>query len=154
MNSTLQLTPLSLDYLNQTRKWTYFLSIIGFIFCGLLALAGLFFGSIMTSLDHFTSEFTGGSSMAALGSGFMTVFYLVVAFLIFIIYRYLFRFSVHLKTALASNENIALEDSFKNLKSYWKITGIITIIALVFYAIAFLFALIGIFAAGTMASYY
>lgn len=42
MNTDLQLTTQSLDYLNQARKWTYFLSILGFITCGIRPTGSIF----------------------------------------------------------------------------------------------------------------
>lgn len=66
-------------------------------------------------------------------------------------YRYLYRFSIQLKAALESNNSATLEKSLKNLKSYWKFTGIITIIVLGFYVLGVLAALIGVIFAGSIA---
>ena len=46
MNSELKLTSIGISYLNQTRKWTHFLSILGFI-TGIIVIAALFLSSIL-----------------------------------------------------------------------------------------------------------
>ena len=86
MNTELKLTPLSLDYLNQTRKWTYFLSIVGFVSCGLIALIGLFFGTFMSFMDEFSNDLNRRTSLPSGALFFITVIYLVLAFLIFLMY--------------------------------------------------------------------
>ena len=52
MNSELKLTSIGISYLNQARKWTYFLSILGFIFTALIAIFALFFGSVLASFGQ------------------------------------------------------------------------------------------------------
>lgn len=151
MNTELKLTPLSLDYLNQTRKWTYFLSIVGFVSCGLIALIGLFFGTFMSFMDEFSNDLNRRTSLPSGALFFITVIYLVLAFIIFLMYRYLYRFSVQLKAALNSNDVAVLEDSLKNLKSYWKFLGMFTLISLVIYAIGIIITLILAVVAGANA---
>jgi hypothetical protein len=151
MNTDLQLTTKSLDYLNQTRKWTYFLSILGFITCGILALLGLFLSTFLSILDEFSNNFSDSTSLTGGALIFVSIFYLGIALLVFLMYRYLYRFSIQLKAALESNNSATLEKSLKNLKSYWKFTGIITIIVLGFYVLGVLAALIGVIFAGSIA---
>jgi hypothetical protein len=151
MNTDLQLTTQSLDYLNQTRKWTYFLSILGFITCGILALLGLFLSTFLSILDEFSNNFSDSTSLTGGALIFVSIFYIGIALLVFLMYRYLYRFSTQLKAALESNNSATLEESLKNLKSYWKFTGIITIIVLGFYVLGVLAALIGVIFAGSIA---
>jgi len=40
-----------LDYLRQAGKWGKFLAILGFIFCGLIALVGLFAASLFDTIS-------------------------------------------------------------------------------------------------------
>ncbi|MBA4168554.1 MAG: hypothetical protein H0X41_13595, partial [Chitinophagaceae bacterium] len=40
----------SITYLSESARWARFIAIIGFIFCGLMALAAFFIGTIMTAL--------------------------------------------------------------------------------------------------------
>jgi predicted ferric reductase len=82
MNSELKLTSVGISYLNQARKWTYFLSIIGFIFTGLIVLMALFFSSFMAMFSGMDSSY-GVSEFTSMGTGMVTVFYLFFALLYF-----------------------------------------------------------------------
>ena len=138
MSTSLTITQIAIDHLNQTRKWTHFLSIVGFVMCAFIALIALFFGTISTLIPDF-NEFDLGT----IGTGFITVIYLVVALICFFLYLYLYRFSKRLKTALATNNSEVLEEAFHNLKAHYKLTGILTIVTLGFYVLGLLAMLVG-----------
>ena len=138
MSTSLTITQIAINHLNQTRKWTHFLSIVGFVMCAFLAIGALLFGTIMSSKLDFADEFIGFIS-----SGFITVIYLVVALICFFLYLYLYRFSKRLKTALATNNSEVLEEAFHNLKAHYKLTGILTIVTLGFYVLGLLAMLVG-----------
>ena len=138
MSTSLTITQIAIDHLNQTRKWTHFLSIVGFVMCAFLAIGALLFGTVMSSKLDFADEFIGFIS-----SGFITVIYLVVALICFFLYLYLYRFSKRLKTALATNNSEVLEEAFHNLKAHYKLTGILTIVTLGFYVLGLLAMLVG-----------
>ncbi len=72
----LQLDPQSFTYFREAAKWARFIAIIGFIFCGLMVLVGLFAGSMMATMMG--SAFGGYS---AIGGGVFTVIYLLFALL-------------------------------------------------------------------------
>lgn len=78
-----------------------------------------------------------------MGSGFITVLYLIIALLYFFLSLYLYRFSARTKAAIHGHDSAQLEDGFKSIKNYWKLTGIIVLITLAFYVLALLIALIG-----------
>ena len=142
MNSELKLTSIGISYLNQARKWTYFLSILGFIFTALITIFALFFGSVLASFGQLGSG-EMEQAMGIMGSGFVTVLYLIVALLYFFLSLYLYRFSVRTKAAIHGHDSAQLEDGFKSIKNYWKLTGIIVLITLVFYVLVLFIALIG-----------
>lgn len=144
MHSELKLTSIGISYLDQARKWTFFLSIIGFITTAFIVIMALFFGSIMASLDEF------GGGMNGVSSGMFTVIYLIIGIIYFFISLYLYRFSVRTKAAFHEQDSAQLEDGLKNLKSYWKLTGIITLVGIVVYAVAIVLMLIGGVAAFAM----
>ena len=138
MSTSLTITQIAINHLNQTRKWTHFLSIVGFVMCAFIALIALFFGTISTQIPDF-KDFDLGT----IGTGFITVIYLVVALICFFLYLYLYRFSKRLKTALATNNSEVLEEAFHNLKAHYKLTGILTIVTLGFYVLGLLAMLVG-----------
>ena len=130
----LQLDQMGSMYLKETGKWARFLSIVGFIICGLMVLIAVFAGSfIANSLSQ-----AGGGAMAQGLGGFITVLYLIVALLCFFPCLYLFNFSTKMKIAIANNDLENLNASFRNLKSYFKFIGILTIIMLAFWVLAIL----------------
>jgi len=137
MNTSLQLTEMAISHLNQARKWANFLAIFGFITSGLLVIGALIFGTVMSSTLDFDDEFAGLFS-----SGLLTILYLILAGICFLIYLYLYRFAKGLKIAINSNDSAQLEKGFKNLKSYYKINAIIIIVVIGIYVLAALFGII------------
>jgi hypothetical protein len=123
----------SLNYLNTTRKWAMFFAIIGFIFLGLLLVAGLVAG---TFLSVFKSPEMGGGIPQVLI--FALVF--IMALVYFFPILFLFRFSKHTANAVQSLSKEELNKAFRNLKSYFVYIGILLIIVLVIYFIGLVVA--------------
>jgi hypothetical protein len=137
----LQIDQPSISYLTEAARWAKFLSILGFIFCGLVVIGGVFYGTIFSSL-------IGSIGEAPVLSGvFISALYIVgsiiVALVMFFPALYLFNFSTKMRRALGNNDQPILVESLKNLKSYFKYYGIITIICLSFYALIILAAIMG-----------
>lgn len=130
LNTELQIDTTAHAYLAETAKWGNFLSILGFIFSGIIAIAALFAGSLLGSMG---SAF---GNTSAIGAGFVTVIYLLIAALYFFMSLYLYRFSTKMKAALYTNDQDSLNNSFLNLKSLYRMMGILTIIYLGFLALA------------------
>ena len=136
----LEITASSIGFLAETRKWASFLSIVGFIMLAIIVMISLFIGSIFTALSA-----TAGIDMPVPG-GLITVFYLIIAGIIFFPTYYMYQFSSKMKQALNTNDAANLEEAFKNHKSMYKFWGIYTIITLVLYFLIF----IGSMAMGVM----
>jgi hypothetical protein len=157
-NQDLSLFNLNLDqtgraHLAEAARWAKFLSIIGFIMCGIIVIVGAFFGSVFSTLtsgygnspyDDIQTSATGG-----LGA-MMAVFYIVIALIYFIPVLFLFRFATKMKTALASNEQEVLNASFQNLKASFRFVGILTIIMIAFWILAIIVGLLGAATGGRM----
>jgi sterol desaturase/sphingolipid hydroxylase (fatty acid hydroxylase superfamily) len=133
----------TLQNLNETRKWTSFLAIMGFIFIGLMILIGFAMGSIFSSLG----ENAPGLPFAGSLVGFI---YLIIALIYFFPVLYLYKFSSFTKKALINQNTADLNEAFRNLKSHYRFMGIITIVMMALYALIFLVAMIAGFA-GLMA---
>ncbi len=140
---SLQIDSTSILYLRETAKWAKFLSIIGFIMCGLLAVLAFFIGSIMASLSPLGDLDGSGtySSSSVFGGRFVTILYLIIAVVYLMPCLYLYRFTEKMQLALASNDQAFLTSSFSNLKSLFKFMGILMIIMLCVYALVILIAL-------------
>ena len=135
VNNNLGIDIQSIEYLRVAGKWAKFLAIIGFIVIGLLVLFSLFAGALFSFLG------------AGLPMGFpgylITLFYLIGAAIALPPSIFLFKFSVKIKNAIQFNKNDELRDSLKNLKSYFMYNGIIAIIVISIYVIAFISMIAG-----------
>jgi heme/copper-type cytochrome/quinol oxidase subunit 2 len=136
----LHLDQSSIDYLNETARWSRLLSIIGFIYCGFMVIIGLFFGSMMSRL---MSGMGGETAMPAMSGVFFSFFFILMSLILFFPSYYLFNFSSKMRRAIRNNEQDSLTDSLKNLKSFFKFYGIVVIIVLSFYALVIIATVIG-----------
>ena len=114
------------DYLKETAKWTNFLSIIGFVMIGLMVIGA--FVIIVVG-----SSFGGGQATAG------GLAYLLIALLYFFPILYMYNFSKKIKIGLNSSIQSDIELAFENLKKMFKYMGVLMIVILSIYAIAFLF---------------
>jgi len=126
----------------ETSKWAKFLSVVGFIFCGLLVLIGVFAGSIYATMGQQYNTTPSPVPVAMMGV-IMTVVYIVIAIIYFFPFLYLFKFSNRMKVALRNNDQNQLTASLASLKSYFKFLGILTIIGLAFCVLIFVLGGLG-----------
>jgi uncharacterized membrane protein YjgN (DUF898 family) len=138
----LHLDQQSVNYLSEAARWSRLLSIVGFIYCGIMAVCGLFLGSMMTKM--MMSSIGGNDAvMSGVGTAFVSFFIILMALILFFPAYYLFNFSTKVRRALHNNDQAVLTDSLKNLKSFFKFCGVFVIIILSFYALALISAIIG-----------
>lgn len=133
----LQLNESAKGFLKETAKWTYFLSILGYIGIGFIVLAAIFAGAIFGTIGNTMP----GEIMGKFGSAFgiiITVVYLLIATLYFFPVYYLNKFSTKLKLALRKNDAEILANSFEYLKSHYKYIGIMALVILSFYVLILL----------------
>lgn len=124
-------------YLLDTARWTKFLAIVGFVCIGILILAGAFMSSILGSFSRQI-----GSS-ATIPGGIMVVVYIVIGVLYFFPTYYLFKFSTQVKPALLTANQSGFNHALSNLRNAFRFIGILTLIILCFYALAFIIAGMG-----------
>jgi len=129
----IEMGPEILDSLNSTRKWTTFLAILGFIFLGLLIVAGL-----VTSV--FLSTFKTTQANLGVPESLMIFFFIVAGAIYFFPVLFLFRFSRNMRDAIQNFDRHKLEKGFRNLRLYFTYIGIMVIIVLSIYVVALLFA--------------
>lgn len=123
--------------LKETANWAYFISIIGFIGIGFMLIFGAMFGVIMGSMPVNPYENIG------VNVNYFGLIYVFIAVIYLMPVIYLFNFSRKMKAAIQSKNNELLTASFKNLKSHYKFVGILTIVVLSMYVLAFLFGSLG-----------
>lgn len=129
-------------HLAETAKWAKFLSIVGFVMCGLIVLLSFFVGTFFSASMEQTERYQYESKFAGLGI-LMTIFYLAIGVLYFFPCLFLFRFANQMTAALNTNEQLTLNKSFQNLKRMFRYMGILTIIIISLYIFAIIFGILG-----------
>jgi len=130
-----QLTSESIDYLLKAAKWGKFLSILGFIVCGLLIVGGI----TMTFVLNMVSE-----DMIPLDMPFsptvLSFFYIIFAAIYLIPVIFLNSFSNNAIKAvnLSSTENMTT--SIKNLKNLFVFVGVSTVVLIGLYTLILIIA--------------
>ena len=132
-NRKIEIEQKTLNDLNTTRKWGMFLAILGFIGIGLLVIVGLFAGV-------FLSVFNTTDTPIGFPEWLIFIVVLIFAAIYFFPVLFLFRFSKHTSIAVKNLDENALHKAFKNLKAYFVYIGILVIIIISVYVIAFLVA--------------
>jgi hypothetical protein len=132
-------------FLNQTRPWVRFLSImvyIGAIFTllgGLMIILAGYAGALFGAGSEAFQQFPGGGF--ALG-----LVYLVLAVLYVPPGIFLSRYASAIKTLESTGTSMALENALKYQKSFWRYAGILTVIGLIVMAAVIAFSLaVGLF---------
>jgi Family of unknown function (DUF5362) len=133
------------NYLFTAAKWSKFLGIVGFIFTGLILVASIFVLSIGSSISGLeSSSGMGVGSMFGMMGAFMGVIYIALAALYFFMSLYLYRFGTKMQAGLESSLTDNRTLGFKNLKSYFKLMGIVMAAILILYALVFLFGILSV----------
>lgn len=119
---------------NEAVKWSKFLAVFYFVCIGLSVL-GLAFAS--TFLIQGFSTYMPGLGLESLGGLIMGVIVLVL-----LIFTYttilLYRFSTLVKQGIEQQNQATFNSGLKNLKTYFLIYGVFTLIALVFNVVGFI----------------
>jgi|AntAceMinimDraft_1070359.scaffolds.fasta_scaffold14523_4 hypothetical protein len=123
----------AIRFLGKAANWSYIISIIGFIYVGLVILMAFVNIRVFASL---VGSITGSTSGALVA--YPIVFYFIVLAVGFIPLFYLFRFSVLAKKAVKGLDSALLTDAFIKMNSHYKFIGIFLLIVI------FLQLLIGI----------
>jgi hypothetical protein len=125
----IELNSKSIAHLAETRKWTMFMSILGLIGIGLLAIIFLYL-------------LTSAGSRRFGREGILTVLPLfVVCVIYFFPIYYLIKFSIFSKKAIINSDSQFLETALKYLKLHYRFMGILIIIMICIYIIIGIIAL-------------
>lgn len=119
-------------YLRETRKWTKFFAILGFIFIGLMVVMSIGMFAASSMMSAYTPFPMGG----------VAFFYLIMIGLYFFPIYYLLQFSNKAKEALMSRSSQMLTEAMGYIKSHYKFVGIMTIVMLALYPIIIIGAMI------------
>lgn len=129
--------------LRKAMSWAKFLSIIMFIATGMM-----FFFSIACFAFDLGTWF--GSDLMPGAGGLVGFIYLVITAVYFFLAYFMYQFSVKIKKALAEGNNAALGSGIRNMKYYFQLTGILTIVTLGICVLCIICVLIGMAALFSM----
>ncbi|PQJ80864.1 hypothetical protein [Polaribacter porphyrae] len=133
----LTLTTASKRFLKETAKWTFFLSILGFIGVFLMLVMAFFTPSIFEMMVQMQPSLPPNMGSA------IAFTYFVLAILYFFPVYYLIKFSIKLKKALSTKNDETLAKAFEMLKSHYKFIGVFSIITLSIYLVLIVFSAMG-----------
>jgi hypothetical protein len=112
------LSKLSIEFLKESAPWMTFVSIVGFILCGFIAIAAFIILATMSGSNQ--GEY-----------GIITFFvYILLAAVLLVSQIFLFTWAREIKKFCKSFDNEALENAFEMQKRFWKFTGILIIVYL------------------------
>ena len=135
-NQKFSVNPEALINLEATRKWTLFLSVMGFIFIGVMLLTPLFVFRAFRLTD-LPMTMPAGLSMLS----FIPLLILVVIY--FFPFFYLLQFSRFSKTAIQNRDEASLASALKYLKLHYQFMGVLVIIGAGIYLLAIAGVIIG-----------
>jgi hypothetical protein len=140
MEEELTLNDLAIAALKESAKWCMFLAIVGFIFIGLMVIAGAFMAVAMSAMPNDPYGGAMGPNPFGAMKAYIGGLYIVLAALYFFPVYYLFNYAKGTKQALESANTDTLADALVNLKSHHKFLGIMTIIMIAVYIIGIIVA--------------
>ncbi|WP_293871888.1 DUF5362 family protein [Flavobacterium sp.] len=134
----LSLNDLAIAALRESAKWCLFLAIVGFIFIGLMIILGAFMSVAMSAMPSNVAFGSAASTNSIIAmKSYFGVLYILFAVLYFFPVYYLYKYAAGIKKATESGNNDVLSDALVNLKSHHKFLGIMTIVMIVVYILAF-----------------
>jgi hypothetical protein len=113
--------------LNDTGRWAKFLSVVGFCFMGLMLLLVAIFGSRITETFSGLFEFDASGIMSI-----FTVVMILIAVIAALLLYFLFRGANNIKKGIRCNDQLIFNDGLTNLRNFFIIYGILSIIGLCF----------------------
>ena len=126
-------TPLMVDHLRATKPWVRLISVIMFISVGLMFLGGL-------AMMFMPSP----AGMRGFGFGpIVGIFYFIIGGLYLAPAYFLHQYASSIQDFLQGGGDSAMETALGSQKSFWRFTGILTLVIICLYALIFLFAILG-----------
>lgn len=119
------------QHLMESAKWAKFLGIVGFALCGLIGLFAIFARSFISRIAQSPGALPAPEGMATT----LSVMYLVIAVIYFLLSFFIYRFGIKMKQGLLATDQQSFSQGLYNLRMFYRVSGIITIIYLAMLAI-------------------
>jgi len=142
---SLNIDPVTKTHLTETARWARFLAIFGMIVLALGLVVSLMGATVFKTFFGFPTgiEDETNASLSAMRVG-MVVGTIITLAIFFFPLLFLLRFANAMRRAITANDQNRLNESFQNLKVYFRYLGILVLIFLVLYGIIICIAIMGI----------
>ncbi len=139
-------------HLLDATKWARFLAVLGIILAILIALSGLFIGSLMSLFMANLSNSDVGNNLFMSGGASIgaSILYIGLAVLYFVPCLYLYRFAGRTKKAVMGMDQEKLNKGMYSLYRFFKFVGILTIIYLIIMVLAIVGGAVGAMMGATL----
>ena len=127
MSKKINLSEAAIDSLIRISKWTKFFSILGFILVGISILSFVFYYAFQMDIEEGIA-YRIGYSLGILGIGILYYFISI----------HLYKFSKKIQESINSKDDLIFEHAMMHFSSYWRITGVVTIVIIAIYILVFL----------------
>lgn len=135
----LSITENMIAALKRTRPWVFFLSILGFIGAGFMALAGLTMLGMGIVGSSIGNDADGLPIAASIG---MSAMYIVMAVVYVIPCVFLIKYAIAIgRIDLGGAE--AIEDALERQKTFWRTLGIMVLVLMGLYVFAMVLVIVG-----------
>jgi len=124
-----------------TGKWAVFLSVLGFIIVGFIALLSVAAGTVIKTFTSLLSAQYPLLEVIKPLLDYLALLMLPILTVFFFIYYYHIRFASGIQKALRYNDQALFAASWRNLRNYFRIYGIVMIIFVVLYLVVMILAL-------------
>lgn len=125
--------------LTEIAKWGKFVGMVGFAMCGILLLVAV---AIMVFGKQIGAQLEAVGQPASVAKSINGIVYAVIAVLYFFPAKHIYNFSVYMKQALEHDDQESIDYSFDRLRAFFKFIGMVALVAIGFYGIAFIAALL------------
>jgi hypothetical protein len=144
----LVLGPEAQSYLREAGKWANFLAILGFIICAIILAVSFSIGGNIAKMAT-TVPGPMAAFVAGMG-GIISVVYILMDVIYFLLSLYLYQFANQIKKGIMFTDNVQVTSALGKLKSFFKLWGIVTIVALCLYALAIIVVIVVVAGASSM----
>jgi len=132
----------SLKWIYDSARWARFIAILGVLFIGVLVIIGVLITPLMSYLNQ---EMTASTTSQLFSRSWLSIIYLFLAAVYFFPIYYLYRFSNGIIIAYKAEDEGGINSAFVFLKKHFKFIGIMLILLLAAYTVAFAFSIFSIF---------
>lgn len=135
-----------IEELSKTRPWVLFLSILAFLFCGLMGLALVFIaiGGLVGGMGSLAGDEFGGEGAIVVVMMFIYGLLFLVSILVyFFTGLYLFRYASSISDLKNDASHESLLQAMTHQRKFWRLMGIVILVGAVFYFLMIVLVIAG-----------